>query len=100
MRPFYSIARRARHVLFFTMTAKTKKKKTGVPPDSPSRPPRGTSPPGWEPLFYVVTLYQEEFGYCYQSGNVMTLGLAQSDHIKRLPLNSLFIFTSNLSNLT
>jgi hypothetical protein len=31
-------------------------------------------------------LYQEEFGYCYHSVNVMTLGLAQSDHIKQLPL--------------
>jgi hypothetical protein len=31
-------------------------------------------------------LYQEDFGYCYRSVNIITLGLAQSDHIKRLPL--------------
>ncbi len=32
------------------------------------------------------TLPQEVISYCYQSVNVITLGLAQSDHIKRPPL--------------
>jgi hypothetical protein len=35
-------------------------------------------------------LYQEEVAYCYQSVNAITLGLAQSDPIKRLPLYLIF----------
>jgi hypothetical protein len=38
------------------------------------------------PNSLLGTLYQEEFGYCYQSANVITIGLSQSDHIKRPPL--------------
>ncbi len=34
-------------------------------------------------LFYIGKI----FAYCYQSLNVINLGLAQTDHIKRLPLN-------------
>jgi hypothetical protein len=40
-------------------------------------------------------LYQEEFGYCYQSANVITLRLAQSDHIKRPPLYFTIYFYRN-----
>ncbi len=35
---------------------------------------------------YQVLCIRKNFGYCYRSVNIITLGLAQSDHIKRLPL--------------
>ncbi len=35
-------------------------------------------------VYYVVDLYLEELGCCYQSVNVISLGLFQSDHIKLL----------------
>jgi hypothetical protein len=34
----------------------------------------------------LVVLYQDDFAYCYQWVNVITLGLAQSDHIRQLLL--------------
>jgi len=40
---------------------------------------------------HLSTLYQEESAYCYHSVNVITLTPAQSDHIKRLPLQIIFM---------
>jgi hypothetical protein len=47
-------------------------------------------PSNWQ----LGILYQEEVAYCYQLVNFITFGLAQSDHIKRLPLY-LFIQSFN-----
>jgi hypothetical protein len=46
-------------------------------------------------VYYLGILYQEEVAYCYQLINVINLGLAQIDHIKRLPLY--LKFTKNIS---
>ncbi len=35
---------------------------------------------------FTIAYYKETTGYCYHSVNVITFGLAQSDHIKRLLL--------------
>jgi hypothetical protein len=58
LRPPYSTERRGTYCFSPWLL---KLKKTGVPPDSPSRPPRGTSPPGWEPLVYSNKLIENDF---------------------------------------
>ncbi len=35
---------------------------------------------------FTIAYYKETTGYCYHSVNVITFGLAKSDHIKRLLL--------------
>ena len=39
--------------------------------------------------------YVKTFGYCYHLVNVITFGLAQSDHIKRLLLYYIFVAIGN-----